>query len=77
MSNRGFIARGGWSGIGRLSVTHGLGARGGEVFDPTPPEVVDMLLVGTLAPRAVPENKRAPKAVIYRPGAKKTRGGCD
>lgn len=77
MSNRGFVARGGWSGIGRLTVTHGFGGRGTVPFDPTPPPVVDELVVGAQAPRAVPENKRAPKTLLYRPGAKKTRGGCD
>lgn len=75
MSNRGFIARGGWSGIGRLTVTHGLGSLGTSPFHPPTPEVIDKLVVGARAPRAVPENKRAPKTLIYRPGAKKSRGG--
>jgi hypothetical protein len=77
VSNRGFIARGGWSGIGRLTVTHGLGGTGTGPYVPTPPEVVDEIVPGARAPRAVAGSRVAPKTLIYIPGAKKTRGGCD
>lgn len=75
MSNLGFIARGGWFGIGRLTVTHGFGSLGGAVFTPAAADVTDTVVVGARAPRVVATDCRAPKTLIYQPGAKKRRGG--
>lgn len=74
--NRGFVARGGFVGIGRLSVTRGLGPADGEIY--VPPEPVDETgetVVGARAPRAIIEQRRAPTGLLYVPGAKKRRGG--
>ena len=71
MSGSGFISRGGFFGIGQVTVTHGLGGFGMTPYEPEAPPVTDSTLTGVRAPRAVVESKRAPKSVIYVPGAKK------
>lgn len=68
----GFLARTGIP-FGLLSMTRGLGGFG------TQPIAVETVhegetVTGKSGPRAVPENRHAPHALVYKPGAKKKRG---
>lgn len=65
----GFLARG-FSVLGPLSVSHGLG-NPGVVILPPPIEIEDREVAGARAPRAVVTNKEAPKLNLFIPKAKK------
>ncbi len=78
MSDRtGFIARG-FSRLGPLTVTHGLGNPGSPPFFlPAGPEVpADHEVEGTKGPKAVATNKDAPRFDVHYPARKKKSGRC-
>lgn len=69
----GFVAL---SGIpfGLLTITRGLGGIGSTPIEEAPVAEDSNTLLGHVAPVAIPENKKAPSALLYNPGAKKKRG---
>ena len=75
MSDRtGFVARG-FSRLGPLTVTHGLGNPGSPPFFFLPGPVVpdDHVVDGTIGPRVLVADRRAPRVDIYYPKAKKKK----
>jgi hypothetical protein len=57
--------------FGTLTITRGLGGFGTGLVEPVVEEGAEL---PRPAPRAVPENKKAPTALVYQPMAKKKRG---
>ena len=76
MSGTGFISRGGFFGIGQLSVSHGLGGFGTMPYPPLPPPVpADHILAGAGVPGAMSASRGEPRIMAYMSAARKPRAG--
>ena len=71
MRGTGFISRGGFFGIGQLSVSHGLGGFGCVPYPFVVVAPVEHVLPGKHAPQSCASGRHGPRFIVHIPVAKK------